>query len=334
MEIPKQKLLEMYQKIVLCRKVQKKIMELNQVGDFTGWIHMRTGEEAMPAAVNAVLLQDDLVKPHLGWINWACCRGIPLKIFFASSMCRQMTKSASGEPGESSPSVFGAVFDVRVPLTGAIGDVQCAYVGVAMAAKLSRSNRIVVCSFGDGSAARGPIHEAMNFAAALKLPVVFLCMNNQYAISTSISKACAAENIADRAAGYGMPGVVVDGNDVIACYEAVYDSVRRAREGGGPSLIEAKTYRLSPHFEETFHKGHETSEGDPEVYRTKKEVEEAWKKEPLGRYREVLLARGTLTREDVERYDTETTVEVEEAAAYALSLPYVDPQKWVSNMKA
>jgi len=223
---------------------------------------------------------------------------------------------------------------MRIPLTGSIGDVQCSYAGAALAAKLSHSKRVVICTFGDGAAARGPIHEAMNLAAVWKLPVVFLCMNNQYAISMHVSKSCAAKNIADRAAGYGIPGIVVDGNDVFSCYEAVHDYVQRAREGHGPSLIEAKTYRLSPHFLETYHRGHAKYDGDHEGYRTREEVEEAWKNEPLGRYRGILLTKGILTEQDVERYDADTQKEVEEAAAYAMSLPRVDPGKWLSTMKA
>jgi pyruvate dehydrogenase E1 component alpha subunit len=142
----------------------------------------------------------------------------------------------------------------------------------------------------------------MNMAAIWKLPIVFICENNGYAISMPVSKAFAVADIADRAAGYGMPGVVVDGNDVVACYEVVYDAIKMAREGGGPSFIEAKTYRLRGHWE-----------GDPESYRSREEVEEAWKNEPIGRFRETLLKQGILTPEDVERIEAETTAEIEEA---------------------
>jgi pyruvate dehydrogenase E1 component alpha subunit len=150
----------------------------------------------------------------------------------------------------------------------------------------------------------------MNLAAIFKLPIVFACENNGYAISMPTSRAFAVADIADRAAAYGMPGVVVDGNDVIAFYEVAYDAIKRAREGDGPSFIEGKTYRLRGHFE-----------GDPQQYRTKKEVEEARKKEPIGRYREALLKMGVLSKGDAERYEKETTAEIEEALEYALSLP-------------
>jgi pyruvate dehydrogenase E1 component alpha subunit len=183
-----------------------------------------------------------------------------------------------------------------------LGENEPILVGTALGSKLSGIDRVTVCFFGDGTANKGPVHEAMNMAAIWKLPIVFICENNGYAISMPVSKAFAIADIADRAAGYGMPGVVVDGNDVVACYEVVYDAIKMAREGGGPSFIEAKTYRLRGHWE-----------GDPESYRSREEVEEAWKNEPIGRFRETLLKQGILTPEDVERIDAELTAEIEEA---------------------
>jgi len=179
-----------------------------------------------------------------------------------------------------------------------------------------------VCFFGDGTANRGPVHESMNLAACWTLPIVFICDNNQYAISMPSSRSCMAADIADRAAGYGMPGMVVDGNDVIACYEAAYDAIKRAREGRGPSFIESKTYRLRGHFE-----------GDSQSYRTKEEVEEAWKREPIGRFREAMLKAGVLTQEDVVRYDKETTAEIEEALEYGMNLPSPSIEDLMSEMQ-
>jgi pyruvate dehydrogenase E1 component alpha subunit len=195
-------------------------------------------------------------------------------------------------------------------ISGSLGEDVPIYVGAALSSKQLGIDLVTVCFFGEGTANRGPVHEAMNLAAIWKLPIVFICENNQYAISMHVSRAFAIADIADRAAGYGMPGVVVDGNDVIACYEVAYDAIKRAREGGGPSFIEDKTYRLRGHWE-----------GDPESYRPKEEIEEWRKKEPLKRYRERLLKLGILTAEDVERYDAEITAEIEEAVKYAESLP-------------
>lgn len=327
MNIPEKQLLQMYRNIVLSRKVQKKILELNvSVGDFSGWLHMRTGEEAPAAAVGAILTDDDFLGGHLGAETWECCRGTPVKLFLARMMGRQIDGAPTGL-GQAQKT------RLRIPASSSLGDVHCANVGVALAAKLSHSDRIVVSPFGDGTAARGPVHESINLAAVWQLPVVFLCINNQFGISMRVSASCRAPNIADRASGYGIPGVTIDGNDVFACYDAIYEAAKRAREGFGSSLVEAKTYRLSPHFEKTYHRGHGHYGGDPEAYRPQEEVEAAWQKEPLGRYRETLVTTGVLSQECINRYDTETTEEVEEAARIALAMPYIDANKWLSRLR-
>jgi pyruvate dehydrogenase E1 component alpha subunit len=162
----------------------------------------------------------------------------------------------------------------------------------------------------------------MNLAGVWKLPVVFICENNQYGISLHVSKSVAADDIADRAAGYGMPGVVVDGNDVLACYEVAENAIRIARKGGGPSLIEAKTYRLRGHFE-----------GDSQSYRTTEEVEIAKKREPVGRFTKALLEAKVLSAQDVEKYDAEATQELEAAFKYAEDLPTIPIEAMMETLK-
>jgi pyruvate dehydrogenase E1 component alpha subunit len=302
MEIPKEKLLEMYRKLVTCRKVDDKLYELNTTGIFSGWLHLGAGQEAMPVAVGSILRKDDYLKPGRGE-HCAVAKGVPLKSIFASMMAKKQ-QTEKPESGVYAPE-YGLL-----GISGSLGEDVPIYVGAALSSKQLGIDLVTVCFFGEGTANRGPVHEAMNLAAIWKLPIVFICENNQYAISMHVSRAFAIADIADRAAGYGMPGVVVDGNDVIACYEVAYDAIKRAREGGGPSFIEDKTYRLRGHWE-----------GDPERYRPKEEIEEWRKKEPLKRYRERLLKLGILTAEDVERYDAEITAEIEEAVKYAESLP-------------
>ena len=187
------------------------------------------------------------------------------------------------------------------------------YVGAALSMKIQKKDRVTVCFFGDGTSNRGPVHEAMNLAAIWKLPVVFICENNQYAISMRWDRAIAAASIADRAVGYGIPGMEVDGNDVIACYEAAYPAIERARAGDGPSFIEAKTYRLRGHWE-----------GDPETYRSKDEVAEAKKRDPVAAYRGRLVRMGVLSAEEAERVASEAKAEVEQAAEEARKLPVRD----------
>jgi len=298
MDIPKETLLEMYRKVLVARKLDEKVYELNRTGTFTGWVHLAAGQEATPIAVCANLQKDDYLKMQSRGYNTFIGRGVPARSMLAMVMGRV----------EAEPLSMRDYGFLGASIT--LGEEIPIYVGAAWSCKLEGKGRVTACLFGDGTANRAPIHESMNLAGIWKLPIVFICENNGYAISMPTSRAFAVSDIADRASGYGMPGVVVDGNDIIACYEVFHDAIKRAREGDGPSFVESKTYRLRGHFE-----------GDPQQYRSKEEVEEAWKKEPIGRYREALLGRGVLTNDDVARYDRETTDEIEGALEYALSLP-------------
>ncbi|MCL5046846.1 MAG: thiamine pyrophosphate-dependent dehydrogenase E1 component subunit alpha, partial [Actinobacteria bacterium] len=176
---------------------------------------------------------------------------------------------------------------------------------------LKRQGRddLVVCFFGDGAINQGSFHEAANLASVWKLPVIFLCENNLYGLSTSVRDATANPNLADRALGYGMPGVTVDGNDVLAVHEAVGEAVRRARAGGGPTLIVAQTYRWEGHFT-----------GDPNLYRTKDEIEEWKKKCPIAAFRGRLLADG-FTEAELKEIEDEVTRALDEAVNFGLGSP-------------
>ena len=317
MDIPKEKLLELYRLVLLSRKFDDKLYELNATGMFMGGtgLHLGAGQEAMPVAAGSILRKDDYLKSSHRVIGGAIAKGIPVKALMAGMM---------GKPDENGKIVsfaFAPEYGI-MGISGTLGEEIPIYVGMALSSTIQGQDRVTTIFFGDGTANRGPVHESMNLAACWKLPVVFICENNQYGISLHVSKSCAAADIADRAAGYGMPGVVVDGNDVIACYEVAYDAIKRAREGGGPSFIEAKTYRLRGHFE-----------GDSQSYRTKEEVDEAWKKEPVGRFREALLKAGVLTRKDVDRLDAETTGEIEGAVKYAESLPPVPMEALIASLE-
>ncbi|HID86681.1 MAG TPA: thiamine pyrophosphate-dependent dehydrogenase E1 component subunit alpha, partial [Anaerolineae bacterium] len=194
--------------------------------------------------------------------------------------------------------------------TGVVGDGIPISVGVGLSIKLQKQDKVVLCFFGDGAANTGSFHEALNMASIWKLPVVFLCENNQYAMSTPVKKAFPIENIADRAAAYGMPGVVVDGNDVLAVYKATKEAVERARRGDGPTLIECKTYRW---------KGH--SKSDQQRYRTREEVEAWKKKDPISRFRSMLIKEGVITEEEAERIEREAKETIEEAVRFAQDSP-------------
>jgi 2-oxoisovalerate dehydrogenase E1 component alpha subunit len=187
--------------------------------------------------------------------------------------------------------------------------------GVAYAMKYRNEDAVVACWFGEGATSEGAWHEGLNFAGIHQLPVIFVCENNHYAISVSQKKQMAVENVADRAAGYGMPGVVVDGNDVLACYDAMQQAVERARAGQGPTLIEAKTYRFYPH----------TSDDDDRTYRAREEVEEAKHHDPLVEFGGYLMKLGLIDIAGVEAMTAEIKADVDRQIDRAWNAPDPDP---------
>jgi TPP-dependent pyruvate/acetoin dehydrogenase alpha subunit len=196
---------------------------------------------------------------------------------------------------------------------GVVGGGLATAMGVGLGLKMQGRDQIVLCFFGDGAANLGPFHESLNMAAIWTLPVVYVCENNQYAMSFSVKRAFAIERISDRAAAYGMPGETVDGNDLPAVYEAVSRAVLRAREGGGPSLVENVTYRWRGH-----------SKSDANRYRTQEEIA-AWKEKcPIARYRALLVASGELTEQDADAIEQQAHAAIDDAVAFAEASPEPD----------
>jgi 2-oxoisovalerate dehydrogenase E1 component alpha subunit len=187
--------------------------------------------------------------------------------------------------------------------------------GIAYAAKYRREETVAACWFGEGATSEGDWHEGLNFSGIHKLPVVYICENNRYAISVSQSKQMAIENVADRAAAYGFPGVVVDGSDTLACYAAMKEAVARARAGQGPTLIEAKTYRFFPH----------TSDDDDRTYRSREEVDEAKHKDPLPVFARYLTEHGVADDSALESVRTDVRAEVDRQIDEAWGSPDPDP---------
>ncbi len=197
-------------------------------------------------------------------------------------------------------------------------------VGYALGCRMSGDPTVTITSFGDGATSAGDWHEGMNYAAVHKLPVVFICENNGFAISVPQSRQMAIDNVADRAAGYGMPGVVVDGTDVMAVYEVVGEAVRRAVEGGGPTFVEAKVVRLLPH----------TSDDDDRRYRTAEELEEMKTRDPVKKFKEYLLEQGVLTTELDEQAHKEAREHVDRATDEAEVAPFPDTGDFYEHVYA
>jgi len=183
-------------------------------------------------------------------------------------------------------------------------------VGAALTSKMKKKGYVVLCFFGDGATNEGSFHESLNLASIWKLPVVFFCENNQYGMSGSVKEMVNIENLADRAVAYGIPGKVVDGNNILEVMEVTHEAVEHARSGKGPVLIEAKTYRW---------KGH--SKSDARKYRTREEEQEWRKKDPIKRFKEYLIDKGLLTEEKAEQLREEAFQEIEDAVKYAESSP-------------
>ena len=220
--------------------------------------------------------------------------------------------------------------DFSIGILGESGIVASALpvaVGAALASKMQGNDRVVVPFFGDGASNQGACHEAMNLAAIWKLPVIFLCENNQYAVTTHFSETVAVENISDRSVAYNMPGVMVDGQDVVAMYEAVREAVARARAGEGPSLIEARTYRFEDHSE-----GLNRIIRDP--YRTDEELEYWMQRDPIKLHGKTLIEQGIATQEEVDQVRAEVASAIEEALQFARDSPYPEAEDLLTDMYA
>jgi TPP-dependent pyruvate/acetoin dehydrogenase alpha subunit len=216
------------------------------------------------------------------------------------------------------------IADVRLGILGANGVVGAGIpiaVGAALAVKYRKGKQVVLCFFGDGATSTGAFHEAVNMGAIWRLPVIFICENNLYAITTPISKSCALNDVAGRANGYGFPGVVVQGNDVLAVREATLKAVERARRGDGPTMIECKTYRWSGHHL-----------GDDGKYRDPEEVQ-SWKERcPIITFSRHLLKKKLLTEEGLKKIKAEVDREIGAAVQFAMDGPSANPDKILDDV--
>jgi len=315
--IAREPLVYMYRKMLEVRRFEEKVWDLFGRNLIPGTLHLYIGEEATAVGVCANLRVDDYITSTHRGHGHCIAKGADLKKMMAEILGKK-TGYCKGKGGSMH------VADATVGILGATAVVGSAIpiaVGAALSCKLRKSDRVVACFFGDGASNNGTFHESLNMAAIWKLPVIFVCENNMYAMGTRISNVTAIENIADRATGYGMPGVTVDGNDVVAVYKAAKDAVERARNGGGPTLIECKTYR---------HKGH--SRFDPAKYRPPEEVEEWMKRDPISRFKEKLIREGILTEEEADEIDKEIIGLVEESAKFAIESPFPKPEEALEDV--
>jgi pyruvate dehydrogenase E1 component alpha subunit len=218
------------------------------------------------------------------------------------------------------------IADFQIGMLGATAVVGAGLpiaVGAGLSAKLRKTDQVVACFFGEGASNQGTFHESINLASSWSLPVIFVCENNLYAMGTRQSRIMNVENISDRAGAYGIPGVTVDGNDVLAVFEASQKAVDLARSGAGPTLIECKTYR---------HKGH--SRVDPAKYRSKEEVAQWLAKDPVSRFKEALLQDDVFSQAEFQEIGERVAAKVEEAVKFAVESPYPAPEEALEDVYA
>ncbi len=306
MSLSREKQIEILRKMYLIRAFEEKAEQLYAMGKIHGTMHLSIGEEASAVGSVAALEPEDyILSTHRGH-GHSIAKGADVRKMMAEFLGKE-TGYCRGRGGSMH------IADVESGNLGANGVVAGGIpisIGVGISIKRQRLQRVVLTFFGDGAVAEGAFHEAMNMASIWKLPVVFVCENNQYAMSLPVKKAFATGQIADKAAPYGVPGIRVDGNDVMAVYKAVKEAVDRARRGEGPTLIENVTYRWRGH-----------SKSDANRYRTREEIEKWKKKCPIKRYRKYLIDAGVLTEEEAERIEKEAYAAIEEAVVFAENSP-------------
>ena len=297
---------DLLRQMYLIRAFEEKAEQLYMMGKVHGTMHLSIGMEASAVGSVAALRPDDyILSTHRGH-GHCIAKGADLDRMVAEFMGKA-TGYCRGRGGSMH---IADVMGGNLGANGVVGGGLATAMGVGLGLKLQKRDQIVLCFFGDGAANLGPFHESLNMAAIWKLPVVYVCENNQYAMSFSVKKAFAVEKISDRAAAYGMPGVTVDGNDLLAVYEAVDQAVQRARAGGGPSLVENVTYRWRGH-----------SKSDANRYRTKAEIE-AWKEKcPIKRFRARLVEEGELTEEEAHQIEQEAYMAIDAAVEFAEASP-------------
>jgi pyruvate dehydrogenase E1 component alpha subunit len=310
MEHPKDLLLEMYRRMVRIRAFEQAASDLFRRGQVKGTVHPYIGQEASGVGVCMALRRDDLIAGTHRSHGHNIAKGADPARMMAEILGKE-TGYCKGRGGSMHIAAFetGSLGALAVVASG----IPLA-VGAALAFKLRKEDRVAVPFTGDAGCNTGNWHESLNMAAIWDLPVVFVLENNHYGVSTNIKDAVKISDLSARAQAYGIPGVRVDGFDVVAVYEAAREAVARARRGEGPTLLVTESYRLEGHYA-----------GEPEVYRTRDEVEAYRKQDPLPRFHTSLLAQGTATQAELDAIDGEIEQEIAGAVAFARQSPLPDP---------
>jgi TPP-dependent pyruvate/acetoin dehydrogenase alpha subunit len=291
----------------LTREAETRIEQvLYRQGKIVGGVYTGRGQEAIGVGSAIQLQEGDVVLPSHRDFSSFLIRGFSLREIF----CNWMARNNGPTRGRDNTLHIGDVNRGVIPIISHLGDTCPVACGVAMVLKQRQKGNVALVHFGEGTTSRGDVHEAMNMAGVMKLPVVFICNNNAYAYSTPTHKQYAVKDLAVRGAAYGMPGTKVDGNDVLAVYSVVGKAILRARSGSGPSFVECKTFRM------TGHSAHDAAEYVPQGLFTEWE-----KKDPIARLEKVLLAAKILNTKQAGQLDEKVRKQVDDAIAYAEASP-------------
>ncbi|MES5956626.1 2-oxoisovalerate dehydrogenase [Bacillus anthracis] len=316
-----EQVLEMFRTMLLARKIDERMWLLNRAGKIPFVISCQGQEAAQVGAAFALDREKDYALPYYRDMGVVLAFGMTAKELMLSAFAK------AGDPnsgGRQMPGHFGQKKNRIVTGSSPVTTQVPHAVGIALAGKMEKKDLVTFVTFGEGSSNQGDFHEGANFAGVHKLPVIFMCENNKYAISIPVEKQLACKNVSDRAIGYGMPGYTIDGNDPLAVYKAVKEAADRGRRGEGPTLIETVSYRLTAH----------SSDDDDRVYRDKEEVEEAKKKDSIITFAAYLKEAGVLTEDSEKQMLDEIMHIVNEATEYAENAPYAAPEDALKHVYA
>ncbi len=305
--------LDMYKTMLLARRIDERMWLLNRAGKIPFVVSCQGQEAAQVGAAFALDKTKDYILPYYRDMGVVLTFGMTAKDLMLSAFAKAEDPNSGGR---QMPGHFGQKKNRIVTGSSPVTTQVPHAVGIALGGKMEGKDFVTFVTFGEGSSNQGDFHEGANFAGVHKLPVILMCENNQYAISVPIEKQLACKKVSDRAIGYGMPGVTVDGNDPLAVYEAVKEAANRGRKGEGPTLIETISYRLTPH----------SSDDDDRVYRSQEEVAEAKKKDAIFSFTRYLYEVGILNEELEKEINEQIALEINEATEYAENAPYAEPE--------
>lgn len=321
-EVSKEKLLKMYRTMQTIRQFEERLRDMFKEGKVPGFVHVSIGEEASATGVCAALTDSDYITSTHRGHGHLLAKGGRLKPMMAELFGKK-TGYCKGKGGSMH------IADFSIGILGANGIVGAGLpiaTGAGLAAKMRKSGQVAVCFFGDGASNEGTFHESLNIASSWKLPVVYVCENNLYGEFTAGKDVTSVKDIADRARGHDMPGIIVNGNDVVEVYETTLQAVERARRGDGPSLIECKTYRWEGHVV-----GEEAFLGK-RAYRPAEEIA-AWKQRcPILNFEGKFGANGMFTKAELDAVKAEVKRDLDEAVQFAIDSPLPAPEEALEDM--